>query len=119
MPKLRDLLVWAALVAAPFITAGLADTQSDECWCIEQGKVWHALPDLCCWSSPRHPDDPMDGIVDVLDIMVVIENWGPCMGPLYGCCHGDIDRDHQVGVTDFLLVMSHYGEPPWTFERCR
>ena len=42
-----------------------------------------------------------DGVVDVLDLMLVISAWGPCAG-----CPEDIDGSGQVDVIDLLAVIS-------------
>lgn len=84
---------------------------------MDEGGIWYSLPDICCHIEGRHPNDPMDGVVDIKDFLALLRLWGPC--PPGQCCHGDIDKDGEVGVSDLLLVLEHWGQHPSTFERCR
>jgi hypothetical protein len=45
-----------------------------------------------------------DGAVDVLDLLIVLAEWGPCAN----CdnCPADIDDDCEVGVTDLLALIA-------------
>lgn len=47
-----------------------------------------------------------DGMVNALDLLAVIDNWGTCPSKL---CVGDGNNDGQVNVTDLLIVISNWG----------
>ncbi len=51
-----------------------------------------------------------DGVVDVLDLLVVLAKWGPC--PPEGECFGDVNDDGTVDVLDLLEVLSAWGPCP-------
>jgi len=44
------------------------------------------------------------GTVDFADLVIVLQNWGPCTG-----CLGDVDFDGSVGFTDLTAVLSAWG----------
>ncbi len=46
-----------------------------------------------------------DGIVGVLDLMLLLSQVGPCAAG----CYADIDGDGMVGVTDLLIVLGNWG----------
>jgi len=50
-----------------------------------------------------------DGVVDVLDLLLVLEAWGPCDPPCPPACDGDTDGDCVVDVLDLLEVLAHWG----------
>lgn len=58
---------------------------------------------------PCPSDVNADNAVDVSDLLVVINLWGPC---LPGPCAGDINGDQAVDVTDLLAVISAWGPCP-------
>jgi hypothetical protein len=41
-----------------------------------------------------------DGTVDVVDLLAVVGNWGPCKD-----CNEDINGDSMVDVVDLLAVI--------------
>ena len=47
-----------------------------------------------------------DGFVNVSDLLVLINNWGPCDGDP---CFGDIDGNGQVNVDDLILLFANWG----------
>ncbi len=49
-----------------------------------------------------------DGIVCVIDFLLLLEAWGPCAAPPDPCV-ADLDGDGSVGVTDFLQLLSNWG----------
>ena len=56
------------------------------------------------------PADPYgvldgDGAVDVTDLLLVLQWWGPCPGD----CPSDIDGSGTVDVLDLLVVLAHWG----------
>lgn len=93
------------------------DPQADPCSCAIEGGIWYTLPDMCCHLEGRHENDPMDGIVDIKDLLHLLVEWGQCVGG--ECCGADINRDRWVDEVDVALVMSHWGQHPSSFERCR
>ncbi len=46
------------------------------------------------------------GFVDVSDLLVVIDGWGPCVPG----CLGDLDGDEIIGTDDILVVIADWGE---------
>ena len=46
-----------------------------------------------------------DGVVNVVDLLAVITEWGPCKG----CCPQDFDLDGMIDVNDLLIVIIHWG----------
>jgi hypothetical protein len=59
-----------------------------------------AEPDVPCTA-----DLTGDGYVDVLDVVAVFENWGPCDGT----CAADSNGDQIVDVMDLIDVVSAWG----------
>ena len=49
-----------------------------------------------------------DGIVGILDFLLVLGNWGPCPEPCPPSCAADLDDDCEVGIFDFLLVLGNW-----------
>jgi hypothetical protein len=49
-----------------------------------------------------------DGIIGILDFLIVIGTWGQCPPPCPPSCPADFDGDCEVGVTDFLLVLANW-----------
>lgn len=47
-----------------------------------------------------------DGSVNVSDLLLVINGWGPC--PASPPCNADLDGNGQVNVLDLLLVINHW-----------
>jgi hypothetical protein len=45
-----------------------------------------------------------DGVVNVIDLLSVVSQWGPCEG----VCAEDIVPDQNVGVSDLLLVIGNW-----------
>jgi hypothetical protein len=56
-------------------------------------------------NGPTCPADVNgDGVVDVLDLLEVIANWGACPG-----CASDVNGDGIVDVLDLLAVIAAWG----------
>jgi len=49
-----------------------------------------------------------DGVVGIVDLLMLLEIWGPCSGPC-DTCLGDIDGNCRVGIGDFLALLSSWG----------
>lgn len=48
-----------------------------------------------------------DGSVNVIDLLAVINTWGPC--PAGAACPGDLNDDDHVNVLDLLMVINGWG----------
>ncbi len=62
------------------------------------------------YKDPCPVDIFADGIVDILDVLIVLATWGPC--PPEGDCPGDANLDGSVDVLDLLEVLSAWGPCP-------
>lgn len=47
-----------------------------------------------------------DGVVGVVDLLILLGSWGPCAK---GCCSADLDLDGTVGVADLLILLANWG----------
>ncbi len=54
-------------------------------------------------------DVDRDGIVNVVDLVGLIAEWGPCPGPCPPSCAADFDDDCQVDVTDLIILLANWG----------
>ena len=61
-----------------------------------------ALSDVSPDGGPADID--ADGVVGVLDFLLIVADWGPCPAAPE-CCRADVNGDGEVGVGDFLLVL--------------
>lgn len=50
-----------------------------------------------------------DGVVDVLDLLILLNNWGSC--PDCDDCPADLNGDCNVGVADLLILLSNWDNP--------
>jgi Tol biopolymer transport system component len=60
------------------------------------------------WTSPGNPADLNgDGVVDVLDLLILLDAWGECKE----CkdCAADINGDCAVDVLDLLILLDEWG----------
>ena len=48
-----------------------------------------------------------NGAVNVDDLLILLNGWGPC--PSKGSCPGDLDGNQQVDVDDLLTMFSKWG----------
>ena len=48
-----------------------------------------------------------DGVVDVFDLLILLENWGTCSSPRD--CPADLNGDEQVDVFDLLILLEKWG----------
>ncbi|TVQ53847.1 MAG: PEP-CTERM sorting domain-containing protein [Phycisphaerales bacterium] len=48
-----------------------------------------------------------DGVVNVLDLLILLENWGAC--PNRGNCPADLNEDGTVNVLDLLVLLENWG----------
>lgn len=58
------------------------------------------------WNPRAVPGDvDGDGVVGILDFLLVLAAWGPCPGPP-ASCPADVNQDGAVGILDFLIVLA-------------
>ena len=60
--------------------------------------------------TPIHPiqgDLNGDGIVNVLDLLLLIGAWGPCAAPP-AQCPADLDGDGDVNTPDLLILLGNW-----------
>ena len=50
-----------------------------------------------------------DGWVEVLDLLLLLADWGECPDPCPPVCAGDLDGDCVVGVVDLLILLGAWG----------
>jgi hypothetical protein len=67
----------------------------------------------CPADIARHPTG--DNMVNIDDLLMVINGWGPCAAPCpppgFGC-HADIDNDCDVDIDELLIVINNWGPCP-------
>ena len=67
------------------------------------------LDDVQIWGNVTNPSIPGDidgnGTVGIGDLLMVIENWGPCDAP----CPSDINGDGVTNIKDLLIVLNNWG----------
>ena len=49
-----------------------------------------------------------DGIVGIIDFLMLLAAWGPCAEPCPPSCAADLDGDCAVGITDFLMLLANW-----------
>ena len=49
-----------------------------------------------------------DGIVGILDFLMLLAAWGPCDQPCPPSCAADLDGDCTVGILDFLTLLGNW-----------
>ncbi len=49
-----------------------------------------------------------DGTVGILDLLILLNSWGPCPDPPQGC-PADLDGDGSVGILDLLTLLANWG----------
>ena len=49
-----------------------------------------------------------DGVVGVLDLLILLAGWGPCPDPP-DACSADLDADGFVGILDLLTLLANWG----------
>ena len=57
--------------------------------------------------NPCYADINGDSMVDVIDLLEVIGNWGYCLD-----CPADVNRDAYIDVTDLLELVGTWGPCP-------
>lgn len=60
--------------------------------------------------EPGIPGDLTDrGIVNVADLLVLLDAWGPCTDPAFCHCPADLDDDGSVNSGDLLIMLANWG----------
>ncbi|MCH8153417.1 MAG: FG-GAP repeat protein [Planctomycetes bacterium] len=49
-----------------------------------------------------------DGMVGILDLLILLSSWGPCPDPPESC-PADLDSDGAVGIFDLLTLLANWG----------
>ncbi|MCH8343881.1 MAG: VCBS repeat-containing protein [Planctomycetes bacterium] len=60
------------------------------------------------WIQQLIGDLDGDGTVGILDLLILLSNWGPCPDPPEGC-PADLDDDGSVGILDLLTLLANWG----------
>ena len=68
----------------------------------------NGIPDECEDLCPA--DIFEDGVVNTVDLLILLANWGPC--PPEEPCPGDIDESGAVDVADLLALLAAWGPCP-------
>ncbi|HRP62280.1 MAG TPA: DNRLRE domain-containing protein [Phycisphaerales bacterium] len=58
-------------------------------------------------SPCRLADINCDGVVDVLDLLILLGAWGPCLMP--SDCLPDVNQSGAVDVQDLLILLANWG----------
>ena len=61
----------------------------------------------CAADISPAPGSGGDGVVNSADLLMIINNWGPCPDP--NNCPADINKDHVVNSADLLMVINAWG----------
>jgi hypothetical protein len=70
--------------------------------------VHHNTSEGCEPQKPCAPADlNCDGVVDVLDLLILLDAWGACMN--CGDCPADLNGDCEVDVLDLLHLLDAWG----------
>ncbi len=59
--------------------------------------------DIIIINPPLPGDANGDGFVGILDVLVVIADWGPCDG-----CAGDVNEDGVASILDILFIIANW-----------
>ncbi len=49
-----------------------------------------------------------DGVVGIVDFLMLLAAWGPCPDPCPPSCPADLDGDCVVGIIDFLALLGNW-----------
>ena len=115
---LVGLLAAAGLVLAPSAPAGevICDCNAngvEDAKDIAGGKSVdrneNGVPDECDECVTCFPDLNCDGRIDVLELLMILQNWGACAGSCPDDCPEDLNLDGSVGIDDLLIFLAHHG----------
>jgi hypothetical protein len=60
--------------------------------------------------APSIPGDLNgDGVVDVLDLLILLDSWGACKDCSPGACPADFNNDCNVDVLGLLFLLDNWG----------
>ena len=76
---------------------------------LDAGLIWHFNQDADSIDLlvTTIGDLDGDGIVGILDFLLMLGQWGPCPAPP-ASCPADLDGDGMVGITDFLILLAQW-----------
>ena len=60
-----------------------------------------------CLECECSADLDIDFEVDVIDLLAIIDEWGPCVG-----CATDFDGNGEVDILDLLVILDQWGSCP-------
>ena len=63
----------------------------------------NGIPDEC------DADLNGDGVVGILDLLMLLAAWGPCDPPCPPVCAGDLNGNCTVNVLDLLILLANWG----------
>ncbi|MCH8345283.1 MAG: hypothetical protein IH983_15035 [Planctomycetes bacterium] len=63
----------------------------------------NGIPDTC------DADLNGDGVVGILDLLMLLAAWGPCDEPCPPACAGDLNGNCTVNVLDLLILLANWG----------
>ena len=63
----------------------------------------NGIPDTC------DADLNGDGVVGILDLLMLLAAWGPCDPPCPPACAGDLNGNCTVNVLDLLILLANWG----------
>jgi hypothetical protein len=58
-------------------------------------------------TCPNSVDVNGDRIVNLLDIVILLDAWGPCT--TVACANSDFNCDGVINLLDIVLILSKYG----------
>ncbi len=98
-------IISAVAVSGEFTNLIAEPLPSDWEWVISYDKraVWLEV------SEPVFGDIDGNGVVDVVDLILVIVNWGPCPDPP-DPCDADLNNNRVVDVIDLVRVIGNWGD---------
>ena len=73
-----------------------------EPWCTSDGGSEAPIDEVTV--RPCDMDFDANYVVDHLDLIAMLANWGPCNG-----CPGDLDGDNMVAVSDVITMLAAFG----------
>jgi hypothetical protein len=55
---------------------------------------------------------PANGVVNVMDLLLLLDQWGMCPMPCETGCTGDLNGDCIINVMDLLILLDNWGPCP-------
>ncbi len=69
----------------------------------------NGVPDECDECVTCFADLNCDERIDVIELLMILQNWGNCPGPCPVDCPEDLNLDGSVGIVDLLIFLAHHG----------